>query len=666
MLLAFGSGVLYVAGYVKPCRASIWEHGQNDRVPCRSYRLLTRGGKGCLVNQKTDLTERTAQFLDRLNRRQVLAGSLGSLVSVAAHSRAALAQEARSATPMLHTFPAPGWRAASHLTQISFRGGMPESLGSIYANGPLSGEHSGTVQVHSDGNGFSWFPDFAFKPGEDVTVHTRLNVAGTEDGDFSFTCATPTTKAGTAKGARNDDPDEADIRRFRSRPGLVPPKLTAEEYGGTAAPGLIFLSVIQGRGQNGALIVDDSGEPVWYLPATPKGHEMFDLKVVQYQGGPALAWWEGIRVLGQGAGHWVIANSSYETVATVVVGNGYPGGDIHDFLLTASNTAIVAAYNTIEWDLRDLGGKKDAPLIDCVVQEIDIATGCVLFEWHNVDHVDLDESYREVDPDEPDAAHDYFHYNSVAEDEDGHLIICARNTWATYKVDRISGDILWRLGGKQSDFRLDEDAETAWQHDSRPLGDGIMSIFDNSASPPIRDESRGLLLKLDVDQKRATVEREYVHPEGISAGSQGSMQVLPNGNVLVGWGSEPLLSEFAADGSLILDIRFPKAKQSYRARRFEWVGRPTDLPLLAVDSDAEGKVTVHASWNGATEVAAWRVLAGASDDDLSAVGQPSTRTGFETAITVNSDASYFAVEALDAQGRSLAVSTAVEPTQTSN
>jgi arylsulfotransferase ASST len=618
------------------------------------------------VNPKTEVTERTVQPLNRLNRRQVLAASLGSVVSVAFDRDAAGAQNDQDATPLLHAFPGPGWQAASHLTQISFRGGVPDSFGSIYANGPLSGEHSGTIKVHSDDNGFSWFPDFAFKPGEDVSVHTRLNVAGSEDGDFTFRCAIPTTKAGTAKGARNDDPKEEDIRRFRSRPGLLPPKLTAEKHGGAVAPGQLFLSVIQGKGQNGALIIDDTGEPVWYLPATPNGHEMFDLKVVEYQGEPVLAWWEGIRVLGQGSGHWVIADSSYETIATVAVGNGYPGGDMHDVLLTSNNSAIVAAYNTIAWDLSDLGGKEDGPLIDCVLQEIDIATGCVIFEWHNVDHVDLGESYREIDPKEPDAAHDYFHYNSVAEDEDRNLIISARNTWATYKLDRESGEILWRLGGKQSDFKLDEGAETAWQHDARPLGNGVLSIFDNAAAPKIRDKSRGLILNLDGDQMRAKVEREYVHPEGISAGSQGSMQVLPNGNVLIGWGSEPLLSEFAADGALILDIRFPAAKQSYRAKRFEWVGRPNDLPRLLVEPKGDGSVAVYASWNGATEIAEWRVLGGADEKDLSAIGKSSPRTGFETTITLTSDASYFAVEALDAQGASLGISKVVKPTEPSS
>ena len=473
-------------------------------------------------------------------------------------------------------------------------------------------------------------------------------------------------KGRTHPGERTEDPAEEHIRRFRSRPGLVPPRLTAEPHSGDPAPGLLFLTAIQGRGQNGALIVDNAGEPVWYLPATPRGHELFDLKVAQFHGEPVLTWWEGIRVLGQGSGHWVIADTAYEDVASVTIGNGYPGGDIHDLLLTTNNTAVVGAYNIIEWDLRDFGGPRDGVLIDCVLQEIDIATGCVLFEWHNIDHVDLEESYREIDPDEPDAAHDYFHWNSVAEDEDGNLIIVGRNTWTTYKLDRVTGDILWRLGGKRSDFELDEEAEVAWHHDAQPLGDGTLSIFDNSAAPQIRDESRGLILQLDTEQMRATVEREYVHPEGVSAGSQGSMQVLPNGNVLIGWGSEPLLSEFAADGSLILDIRFPEEKQSYRARRFEWVGQPSDLPHLLVETESDGKVTVYASWNGATEVAEWRVLGGSADNELAAIGEPSPRTGFETTITVTSDARYFAVEALDAQGTSLGISEPVEPTEPSS
>jgi hypothetical protein len=335
---------------------------------------------------------------------------------------------------------------------------------------------------------------------------------------------------------------------------------------------------------------------------------------------------------------------------------------MHDMLLTAENTAIVGAYNTIEWDLSAIGGQEGF-VADCVLQEIDIATGCVIFEWHNVDHIDLDESYLEVDPEKPDVTLDYFHYNSVAIDADGSLIVCARNTWATYKVDRNSGDVIWRLGGKRSDFELADGAEYAWQHDARPLGGNLLSFFDNG---PNNGESRGLILELDTDRMTASVDREFRHSEKISAGSQGSLQILPNGNVLVGWGSEPLLTEFTADGEPILDVRFPGEKQSYRARRFEWVGRPSDVPHLRAETGSGGNVTVYASWNGATEVAAWRVLAGAAENDLTAVGEPSPRTGFETRIAVTSDARFFAVEAIDAQGESLGISRPEEARESSS
>ena len=593
---------------------------------------------------------------DQISRRRALQVALGAAAAAIPTLESARAQDNST---QLHVFPSPGSQFASHQTQISFRGPVPESFGPMYATAAGSGEHSGTIVLHSDNNGFSWFPDFAFHPGETVTLHTRLDIIGGDEGNFSFTCA-PSIE-GRARGDRAKPAEDKNVRKFRTRPGLVPPRVETEIHNDALEPGYIFLSVIQGQGQNGALIIDNDGEPIWFQPAHIRTQELFDLKVVDYLGEPALIWWEGVRVLGQGSGHWVISNTTYEQIATIRIGNGFTGGDMHDVLLTARNTAIIGAYNTVHYDLSPIEGMADGLAIDCILQEIDLATGCVIFEWHCLDHVALEDTRREIDPERPDAAFDYFHYNSVAIDADDHLIIGARNTWAAYKVDRGSGEMIWRLGGKNSDFELGPEVEFSWQHDIRPQPDGTLSMFDNAAAPKTRDASRGLILSLDMDEMAATVETQYEHPDGILAGAQGNMQILPGGNIMIGWGSEPIVSEFAADGTLLLDVHFPEEKQSYRAYRFEWVGQPAQPPNVLAEANDDGGITVYASWNGATEVASWRVLAGDAEDALEPIGDETPRTGFETEIAVTSSAGFFAVEALDSTGNVLQTSRAVAP-----
>lgn len=556
-----------------------------------------------------------------VSRRGVLAGALGAALAVP-RSRRSLAQNQGDAA--IRVFPAHGSLTASPGTQITFRGESLSRLSPVRVTGSVSGEHSGIEVAHSDGGGISWFPDVAFQPGETVTVDTRLEVAGGDEGAFSFSCVQPRVVKMTPADNPADEGIEVDAEassvRFRSRPGLVPPRIVTESYGGETGSGYLFLSPKGGAGTDGAMIVDDTGGLVWYFPAVVSTERIYDFRVMEYQGEPALVWWQGIAYAGHGFGHWVILDRTYKQIGSIQVGNGYAGGDMHDILLTPRGTAIVGAYNVIAWDLTEVGGSTDGSVIDNVVQEIDIASGAVIFEWHSLDHVAITEAYTEVNPERPNANFDYFHYNSFAFDADGDIIVSARNTWASYKVDRLTGEVHWRLGGKASDFEMGEGTQPAWQHDVRPAGHGELTIFDNGAAPPIHDESRGIVVALDTEAMSATLTREYTHPEPVLADSQGNVQILPNGNVLVGWGGAPLATEFAADGTLVLDIRLPADKESYRVFRFEWDGQPSDEPELAVEPGPDGAL-VFATWNGATAIASWLVLTGEAEDAMAPVSR---------------------------------------------
>jgi hypothetical protein len=241
---------------------------------------------------------------------------------------------------------------------------------------------------------------------------------------------------------------------------------------------------------------------------------------------------------------------------------------------------------------------------------------------------------------------DYFHINSIDVDRDGDLLVSARNTWAVYKIDRKSGKVVWRLGGKRSDFALGTGTRFAWQHDAQRQPDGTITLFDNSATPKVAEHSRAIALRVDERRRTASVARAFAHPGRLLSWAEGNFQALPGGGGLVNWGfAAPHVSEFASDGRLRFNLRLPTGADSYRAFRFRWEGRPRTRPAAAVRRRDDGRLTVHASWNGATAVTGWRVLAGPRPDALEPVGS-APRAGFETAIDIDTDAPYIAVQAM--------------------
>jgi len=382
--------------------------------------------------------------------------------------------------------------------------------------------------------------------------------------------------------------------------------------------------------QAGPLILDNRGHVVWFRPLDTRG--VTDFRVQRYRGKPVLTWWRGRPTNGKGEGNYAIVDASYRPVARVRPGNGLVG-DIHEFLITKRNTALMTIFHRVR--------VHGALAFEGALQEVDVPSGRVLFEWHSLGHVALDESY-EPRPKKTSIPYDYFHVNSIDVDTDGNLLVSARNTHTVYKIDRRTGRIIWRLGGKRSDFTFGPGARFAWQHDARRLPDGAISLFDNEAAPRVGPQSRAIVLRLDLRRRRATLVRSFTHLPPLVAVDQGNAQLLPDGHFLVGWGHQPFVTEFDAYGRTLLDLRFGRGADSYRAFRFRWTGKPLDRPAVAVDHG-----TAYVSWNGATAVAAWRL-----------VGARRTvpRTGFETAIALPPHAGRVAVEALAARGRVLGTS----------
>lgn len=423
---------------------------------------------------------------------------------------------------------------------------------------------------------------------------------------------------------------------FHSRPDLRPPEVEIVRRGRDRPAGYVFYTPMGGPGQTGALIFDDDGQPVWFQPA-PKGKSILDLRVQTYRGQPVLTWWEGSVGKGYGRGEGVIADTSYRELARV---RGHRGTrpDLHEFQLTDAGTALVTSYQTVE---RTLAGRR-LQVIDGIVQELDVASGDLLFDWHSLDHVALDESHRA-----PSGSHfDYFHGNSIDVDADGNLLVSARHTWAVYKLDRKTGAVIWRLGGTRSDFELGPGVRFAWQHDARRVPDGSITIFDDGAKPKVEPQSRAIVLDVDERTMRASLVRAYT--DGQLATAMGNMQTLEGGGIFVGWGTEPIVSQFARDGTRRFQARLAKGAHSYRAYRDGWRATPPGRPALAARR-GDDRDRLYASWNGATDVALWRVEAGPAPSALATIADV-PRHGFETEIRLRRRFRHARIAALDADG----------------
>jgi hypothetical protein len=374
----------------------------------------------------------------------------------------------------------------------------------------------------------------------------------------------------------------------RSASTRKPPPVTVLTDTAGNSGGDIFISPFGDSSTyaNGAEILSPNGKKVVWFHQAPAGEEDTDFRTQTYDGKPVLTFWQGTGFGGVSTGTDYIYNDHYKLIATVKAGNGY-SADGHEFLITKQNTALILAYTTATANLTSIGGPADQTVIDGIVQEINIKTGKVLFQWNSADHVPYSQSEQPL-PASASTAWDWFHINAVKVDTDGDLLIDARDTWTTYEVSPKTGTIIWRLGGKASSFKLtaakgqtlDNAGDIfAWQHDPEGHGNGIYTFFDNEAAGTANtgtDDlvalpySRAITVKLNYKTHTATLLAADNQPEGLSAPSQGNAQLLSGNNLFVGWGSLPYFSEFRASGKLIFNAEFPAGVNTYRAYRLPW------------------------------------------------------------------------------------------------
>jgi hypothetical protein len=552
--------------------------------------------------------------------------------------------------------PMPGTPDASSSTQISFRAGAGTQVSSVRVVGSRSGSHAGALRAYSTGTGASFLPSHPFVAGEHVTAHASIAAGGsTREASTTFTIGRQAAVSQKEFPLNPGDPHA--VQHYASAPSLTPStvRITTPAKPG-ASPGDLFLAPYQGKGSPGPMIVDQSGSLVWFQPLR-SGVNATNFQVQQYQGKPALTWWQGrIIQAGFGEGEDVVYDSSYRRIATIRAGNGYRA-DLHEIRITPEGTAWIDVFAPIHMNLSGVHGPADGILTDSVVQEIDIKTGLVMWEWHALGHIPLTESKNPVPKNYP---WDYAHLNSADPGSSGDVMVSVRNTSTVYDVDLRTGRFNWRLGGSHSSFKLGSGTRFYWQHDAEFQPGGLISLFDNGSSPPKEKQSRGLLLRADTASHAVALVRRFVNPsKTLLAESQGNSLSLPGGNWLLGYGRLPNFTEFDAAGRVLLDGTLGKNVQNFKTFLSPWSGRPATQPALVVKPAGAGAVSVAVSWNGATDVASWRVLAGASSAALSPVAT-AAKTGFETTLTAHSAGPYVAVQALDGTGAVIGTSATVK------
>ncbi len=558
--------------------------------------------------------------------------------------------------------PMPGSLTASAQTQISMVGVPARALAGVTVTGSRSGRHDGSLEPYSQGDGASFVPRRELEEGERVRVSARVrDGARTIAIAWSFTVALrdrPGAGVGSAPVSASSAPE---YQVFRTRHDLRPPTITVAHRSPGRTPGDLLIAPYAGPGQWGPMILDEDGALVWFKPL-PKSWRAGDLRVQRYGGRPVLTWWQdplpygGTRKAGV-----VIDDTAYHRIAVVRAGNGYQP-DLHEFQITPRGTALITVFDAIDCDVRAAHGPRNGAAADTLLQEIDLRTGLVRYEWHTLDHIPLQESYETARLASRQKPFDYFHINSIDVGKDGDLLVDSRNTWAAYDVEERTGRVRWRLGGKRSSFAMPASARVAFQHDARFQPGDDVTFFDNGATPAVHHQSRALELHLDFTDMRASVVREVVHHPKLVSPSQGNVQTLPGGDWVIGWGQASYLTQLGPRGEVLFDAHLPLASESFRAYREAWHAQPDTTPAIAYAAPtARTAAKVYASWNGATDVAAWRVLAGASAATLRPVAR-AVRAGFETAVALPSGAApaYVRADALDAAGRVLG-SSAVEP-----
>jgi hypothetical protein len=499
--------------------------------------------------------------------------------------------------------PLPGSKLVSRASTIIVRpGGRVDARvldgASIRVTGERSGKFETGLVLSTDGRTIVARPDRLFEPGETVTVDMS-GALTTTDGrpvpPFSFAfIVTPLREPVRMQRVEDFDAPEGvrllppvESRAPIARRDSVPsdfPQIRIDSVD-NPAPGNLFLSVARDMPGVGwyLMILDNAGQPVWYaktLHHYPTAFQRQSNGLLSYADIREEYWFAG-----GGYSTHKILDTSLAVIDSFQCGNGYIA-DNHDFALLPNGHALIYAYDVQPVDMSLLvpGGNPAAMVSGSIIQELD-AQRNVIFQWRSWDYIPVLDTYQNT----LGAAFDYIHVNGILQDTDGNIIVCTRLTSEIIKIDRQTGDIIWRMGGKHNQFAFVGDhAENAPHYFSFPhspslLPNGNLLLFDNGFKKTPQ-YSRAVEYALDQSAKTATMVWEYRRTPDAFAATQGSVQRLPNGNTMIGWGSASIAQQLAAtevtpDGRTVFEMSFPQGVVSYAVYRYVW---PDPAPAAKV------------------------------------------------------------------------------------
>ena len=539
---------------------------------------------------------------------------------------------------VIYSSPRPGALGVRPETTIAIRTERriaPNSLdtGVFEVVGTKSGPHTGTVVLADDGATVIFRPTFPFAWGEqvDITFHETLRtIEGNQVAGQSFSFSTRKRDASGADlyfiaeaipdGVADQAPSLALDRTASSVRLTLPPDfplITATVTNTTTTGEYYFLAPFNPATNTGGylVIMDSAGEPVYYQPVTAaldfKRQSNGNLTYFDFQDG---LFYE--------------IDSTYSIVNEYSAGNGYPT-DGHELLLLENGHALLMIYDSQPVDMSEVveGGQPDATVIGLILQEIDTQDN-VVFEWRSWDHFFITDTQVSLTT----PVIDYVHGNAIEVDDDGNWLVSSRHLSEITKIDRQTGDVMWRLGGNRNEFTFTNEPAPYFdfQHDVRRLPSGNLSIFDNRTNQ-MPSFSRAIEFSLDENVLTATRVSELRTTPDTYSFAMGNAQRLPDGGTVIGWGTAGRVTELDTSGTPVFDLSL--ALWNYRAFRMPWVGHPTWTPTLVVQEE-NGKHRLAYSWNGATEIASYRVYGGSAPHPATLIDSPD-KLGFETQTIVD-------------------------------
>ena len=304
----------------------------------------------------------------------------------------------------------------------------------------------------------------------------------------------------------------------------------------------------------------------------------------------------------------------------------------------------MTANKNIAKNLSNYGGAYNGALIDSAVQEYNLKTGKLLRSWDALDHIPLGDSYASVPTNG--FPWDAYHVNAIDLTGNGTFLVSMRNTWAAYLVNIDTGKIEWTLGGKRSSFKFGPGAAFQWQHDvklqSELDGQHVRRSLLSAHRWRHLRPGDGAIARARARSSTSRRARRRSWPSTAAAASSNpntwaTRSRLRTATCSSAGARNPTSPSTARRASCCWKANFPGPDLSYRSTLQQWVGLPLSPPAGAA-RQADGRTTVYASWNGATQVASWRVLAGPSVAGPGAsrltVVATAAKSGFETAIPV--------------------------------